>query len=446
MIQEIKAHTHDGVVYVKRHPQFLMTLLLLVVIPVSFIVSGQQFLNASKVNQERLEQERIGMLHDVFISFASATNFDHDLIQNEISTLIAQNSDIRKFLFVKDENGIFKVIASQSPDVIGSIIENQAPYRMVYARPESTISLPYAEDGIRYWHSFRLIESTQQEGRYFIFTEVSLAETDALLSRGITQAYYWLFIILLVILFLLYRHMKLIDYSYLYRETKQANEMKDMFTNMIAHELRAPLTAMKGYASMVREDQSAPPQVQSYGQKIEDSADRLVVIINDLLDVARIHSGKLAVTAEKTDVQKVITSVLEIMQSNAQEKNITLSQDVHATELFINIDPKRFHQALTNLVSNSIKYTQSGSIIVSVEERDDRIELRVKDTGTGISAENQSKLFTPFFRVGTQAVSNTVGTGLGMWITKQLIELMNGSIAVESIKGVGTHVVVILPK
>ena len=134
------------------------------------------------------------------------------------------------------------------------------------------------------------------------------------------------------------------------------------------------------------------------------------------------------------------------MQPAAQEKNISLVADHIAKELFINVDEKRLHQAFTNLVSNSIKYTQAGTISIGMEERSDRVEIRVKDTGMGISAENQKNLFTPFFRVENTVVNQTVGTGLGMWITKQLIELMEGSIGVESIRGVGTHIVVTLPK
>jgi signal transduction histidine kinase len=445
MMHRLAVRIHDGFTYIKLHPQFLMTLLLVIVIPVSFIVSGQQFLDAAKDNQERLEKDRVGILHDAIMSLAVVSRFDIAVLQKEIDSLARQNADFIKITIIKEEGGVLRIVASNSGVDIGSTIDDQTKFRSTYASWNHFLVYPYAEYGVRYWHAYRLIDS-EEYGIYYTFTESSLENTDNSLAQGIIHAYYWLCALLLVILFLLHRHMKLIDYAYLYRETKQANEMKDMFTNMIAHELRAPLTAMKGYASMVREDQSAPPQVQSYGRKIEDSADRLVVIINVLLDVARIHSGKLAMKAEKTDIQKVITSVLEIMQSTAKEKNISLTQDVHTMELYINIDPKRFHQALTNLVSNSIKYTNAGSITVSVEERDDRVEVRVKDTGTGISAENQGKLFTPFFRVGTKEVSSTVGTGLGMWITKQLIELMNGSIAVESIKGVGTHAVVTLPK
>jgi signal transduction histidine kinase len=112
----------------------------------------------------------------------------------------------------------------------------------------------------------------------------------------------------------------------------------------------------------------------------------------------------------------------------------------------VNADGERLKQAITNILSNAIKYTPRGSITISLEQRSDRVELRVQDTGTGIGADEQKQLFAPFFRTKSADQSKTTGTGLGMWITKQLIEAMGGSIGVESIRGIGTHIVVTLQK
>lgn len=445
MIHTLGQRLHDGIRYVVLHPQFSLTLLLIVIIPLSFLISGQKFLSVARDTQKTLELERIGMLHDIFASRIESSSVDIESLQRELLSVAKQNSDITTFLVLRKDAETFSIIASRNVEDVGTSVEDTSTFQLAHTNPNHTISIPFAENGIRFWQSYRLV-NTPSETEYYIYTQSSLEHVDGVLAEGITQTYYLLGVVMVVILFLLYRHMKLIDYSYLYRETKQANDMKDMFTNMIAHELRAPLTAMKGYASMVRERNDIPPEVREYGQKVEDSAGRLVLIINDLLDVARIHSGKLAVKAVETNLQDIITSVLEIMKKSADEKGIALSQEVTIPDLRIHADPMRLHQALTNLVSNSIKYTKSGSISIAIDERDDRIEIRVKDTGTGISAENQQSLFKPFFRVNNADVDNTVGTGLGMWITKQLIELMNGSISVESIRGVGTHVVVTLPK
>lgn len=445
MIKSLIHLARGGYGYIRNHPQLLMTVMLIVIIPVAFIVSSQQFLVAAHDNQERLEKDRIGIMHDLFASFIVATNFDSETIQKEIEHIVSLNPDITQFILAREDGSDIRIIASNDTALRSTIVQNPQFFRLSNTNPDESIISPFAHEGVRYWQSIRLVHNSEQND-YYIYLETSLERIDSLFAARIRSAYIWLFALLTVVLILVVRHVRLIDYAYLYSETKKANEMKDMFTNMIAHELRAPLTAMRGYASMIRERNDIHEEIRAHANKIEDAAGRLVLIVSDLLDVARIHSGKLSITKTNTDVQKVVSAVLEIMQSVAKEKNITLLQEGMSASLYLNIDEKRLYQALTNLVSNSLKYTNTGSIAVSVEDRSDRIEIRVMDTGMGISADNQKNLFAPFFRVGSAEVDQTVGTGLGMWITKQLIELMNGSIGVESIKGVGTHIVLTLPK
>ena len=165
-----------------------------------------------------------------------------------------------------------------------------------------------------------------------------------------------------------------------------------------------------------------------------------------MLDVARIQSGKITVSSVETELSKIISTVVAELEVTAHEKRITLALEGIQTQHVVMIDPKRLHQALTNLVSNAIKYTKEGIITIAVEEKFSFVEIRVKDTGMGITADDQKNLFAPFFRATQQDVSKITGTGLGMWITKELIELMGAKIGVESIKGIGTHIVITIPK
>lgn len=421
-----------------------MTILLMVVIPIAFLVSGQQFLTAARENQERLEKDRVGMMHDLFSAYILATSFNQTKIQEEILALVALNPDITKFKVAREEGKEIRIIASLEPSQIDSFADEANTYRIGNTNPNEAIISPYAQNGIRYWQSFKLLRSDSMPDHY-IFIETSLEHIDTLFSSRILSAYYWLIALLTIIFYLLLRHVRLIDYAHLYRETKRANEMKDLFTNMIAHELRAPLTAMRGYASMIRERNGVDDATKRNALEIESASTRLVTIVSDLLDVARIQSGKLNIETGSVHVSGLIRSVIEALHPSAVEKNITLSVDDPYGNLVIAGDEKRFHQALTNVVSNAIKYTREGTIVVTLERMSDRIELRVKDTGMGISSENQKKLFAPFFRVSEKETASITGTGLGMWITKQLVELMGGSIGIESIKGVGTHVVITMP-
>jgi signal transduction histidine kinase len=441
MIDTISVLFLNGYAYIKKHPQLLLTLLLIIVIPTAFLISGQQFLNAARDNQEKLERERVGMLQDIFSSFL-LTGASIEQIQSEIERIVRLNPDIVEFSIAREHNGNLLITASSNKDAVGAVVAEPESYRLANVAPGESVIQPRIKNGTRYWESYRLLHVSGESA--YVFVNFSLAYIDSLFAARIVTAYIWLFAILGIVLVLVIRHVRLIDYAYLYRETKRANEMKDLFTNMIAHELRAPLTAMRGYASLIRES-NTDDETRNYATYIENSAERLVAIVNDLLDVARIHSGKLSIKKENTNVKDTVASVIETLTSSAKEKGVSLKEE-NIPPVSLLIDPKRLHQALTNLVSNSIKYTKAGNISIALEERNDRIEIRVKDTGMGISAENQKKLFAPFFRIENNQTIDTVGTGLGMWITKQLIELMEGSIAVESIRGVGTHIVVTLPK
>ncbi len=445
MMETVFISLRGGYTYVQKHPQLLMTILLIVLIPIAFIVSGQQFLEAGRENQERLEKDRIGILHDVFSSYIESVSFDTNAVQQEIEKIASSNPDIIKFVLAREVGDDILIVAAHSIADIGTEALDKTQFRMSAIQPGNAIITPYAQNGVRFWRSYSQLESNEGDV-YYISTETSLEHIDTLFANRILDAYYWLLAIMLVILFLIVRHVRMIDYAYLYKQTKDANEMKDLFTNMIAHELRAPLTAMQGYASMIRQKENIPSDISTYATHIEDASHRLVVIVNDLLDIARIQSGKLSTQLEKADVQPIISSVLDAMRAYAAEKKIELKHEGVTTSLEAYVDAKRLHQALTNLVSNAIKYTPAGSITLEVNDLKTRVELRVKDTGMGISAENQKDMFTPFFRVKRDEVDAVVGTGLGMFITKQLIVLMKGSIAVESIKGVGTHVVITLPK
>ncbi len=445
MIDNLIRFLYKGSLYTRNHPQLLMTMLLVIVIPVAFLVSGQQFLSAGRDNQERLEKDRIGLMHDLFASYLKAVSFDPSLAQKEIEKIASLNPDITKFRVAKDEKTQVRIVASLDKSLVATVVNDPDSYRVAHISPDQSFIFPYANEGVRYWQSSRLV-TTEGGDDYYIFTETSLEHIDTLFAERIMTAYYWLIGLIVIVLILIVRHVKLIDYAYLYQETKKTNETKDLFTNTIAHELRAPLTAMRGYASIIRENPSVTDAVRAQAVRIEDSAERLLFIVSDLLDVARIQSGKLNVTKEEVVISDLIISVIETLEISARDKNIMIDHEgVHGQVVIIG-DKKRLYQALTNLVSNAIKYTARGSITVSLDDRGDRVEIRVKDTGMGISAENQKNLFAPFFRVENKETKTISGTGLGMWITKQLIELMGGSIGVESIKGVGTHVVVTLPK
>lgn len=433
-----------AVLYVKNHPQILFALMLLIVIPLLFLYTGQQFLDVGKSNQDRLQKDRIGLMEDTLSSLLFATNFDMGLAQSEMDRIAHLNPDIKDYKILKKDGSTIVPLVARNHEALGVPEKNVEVYRSASVNVDESIIFESVNDDGRIWDAYRAIEGKDGVA-YFVYIEVSLAAEDSLFKSREQSAYVSLIFVYFFLIALAYWHIRLTDYRYLYIKTQKESEVKDLFTNMIAHELRAPLTAIRGYA-MLLEDKMADPEQKKYASRVKDSSERLITIVTDLLDVARIQSGKLKVDMAETDVSSIVEAVVEELMVSAKEKNISLLHEGTSTNNAVISDAKRLQQALTNLVSNAIKYTEKGTITLSVEDKHAFVEIRVKDTGMGITAEDQKKLFAPFFRVQSADVNKITGTGLGMWITKELIGLIGAEIGVESIKGIGTHIVVTIPK
>ncbi len=394
-------------------------------------------------NIDRAQADRIGTIQDLFAQIITLHHNDPDVLQTQIEMLVVQNKDISKFKIVSDYNNTLRVVSALNADEHDSVQLNAGMYRTALQNEGQSYRIEFIDpqSNDRMWHVYRAVRADSGE-LFYIYTELNFNDIDALLQQRITTTYIWFVCILAIVLFLAYRHIRLTDYEYLYRAAKKNIETRDLFTSMVTHELRAPLTAIRGYASMVTESNDIQPSTREHVTRIQESSERLLLLVNDLLEVARLQSGSITIVREMVDVGRTIETVLDSLKSSALEKNISLESSLPHDSVQFSTDPKRLQQVLINLVSNAIKYTPHGSIKVILKTLPSGIEIRVQDTGTGIDAENQKKLFSPFFRVESESVTAITGTGLGMWITKEFVRLLNGTISVESIEGVGTHVVV----
>ena len=160
--------------------------------------------------------------------------------------------------------------------------------------------------------------------------------------------------------------------------------------------------------------------------------------------MARLEQGKLSFNREKIDPSETLLDLSEEFKSSAKAKGLNFSTKISSgAEIYI--DKERLHQVVTNLLSNAVKYSDKGDIVLIAGVDGSRYILRVDDNGIGMNAEEQKRLFEKFYRVSDDRVRKETGTGLGLWITRQIIEKMDGSISVESIKGVGSHFTVSFP-
>jgi len=253
-----------------------------------------------------------------------------------------------------------------------------------------------------------------------------------------------------------------LDRARLYQELKVANEklanandrlkeldqLKSEFLSIASHQLRAPLTAIRGYASLVLQgDYGAPPEtLKEPLSRIAESARVMASSIEDYLNISRIEQGRLKYEMAPVALGDLAKRVSDELRPVAAQRGLELNFTAPAEEVTASADVGKIKQVISNLVDNAIKYTEKGSITVSVEKKEAMARITVSDTGVGIPKEEIGNLFSKFTRARDANKVNTTGTGLGLYVAKQLVEGHKGKIWIESEgAGKGTRFIVELP-
>ena len=225
------------------------------------------------------------------------------------------------------------------------------------------------------------------------------------------------------------------------------NKAKSDFVSAVSHELRTPLAAIKGYASLLRSGQFGPlavPQAERLA-KIEKHTDLLTHLINNLLDIARIESGRVTMETQSMDVEDMLSSIADVAKPQMDAKHIRFAIEKDGVRTLVG-DPTHLPRAFINLLSNATKYTpERGTITLSLQREGEQVIVRVTDTGCGIEAKEVPKLFQEFYRAANPINEQVRGTGLGLALVKRIVEAHHGQIWVSSEPGKGTTFTFTLP-
>jgi PAS domain S-box-containing protein len=231
-------------------------------------------------------------------------------------------------------------------------------------------------------------------------------------------------------------------------ELARLDQLKNDFVSIVAHELRNPLMVVREAAMLVLDGLAGPvsDEQKNYLKMMHQTSDQLVHITNDLLDLAKIESGKLVLNLEKIDLCSLVSQSCEGIALRAHKKGITVRKEFPTPKMEIMADYDKITQVMTNLLSNALKFTEKGSVTAEIKDLGDEVCCAVKDTGSGISEENLLKLFNKFMQFGKKSQTEEKGTGLGLVICKSIVEAHGGRMGVESKLGQGSNFYFLLPK
>ena len=442
----------ETVTFIRGNAIIAYSMLLLMVIPGAFFAYSYYVNSAYESTIDSITQKKALLFNDTINTMVGGYLDDTARLQSALEKFsqVAQDDNeivSLSILFRKAGQEGFYVAASSDRGAIGKDSDYNVQNSFAWSSPAEGVAVLDQDQSGRLWRLTKVLFDANNEKAGLAQVSFSLKDPDALINRVITNSYWVLAVMMLFIVLLIANQARFLGYAMIVTKIKEVDKMKDMFISMASHELRSPLTAIKGYLDLLKskKDFVMDREAAHYFENISVSVQRLGALVEDILEVSRIEGNRLPMEIAVFDPAPVVSQCLEELRSQAIQKGLALNWKPLDAPVRISADESRFKQIIINLVSNAIKYTEAGTVDLSMAVKNGQLSIVVADTGIGMSSEDRGKLFQKFYRVKNDKTKNIIGTGLGLWITLEIARRMNGNITVDSIEGVGSHFTLRMP-
>lgn len=438
----------DFFTFIKNNSQFVYSLILIIFIPVAIVVNTLTNIRSTQENMDSELRKKAVLAESIFAATVADSLDDFNLLQQKIELITKANSELKQIIVMKPESDGFLVVASSDPKNYGLVLKSEEN-TIAWINEKSTATLiSDSEQGVaeRYWSVASLLRDPLGTKKAVVNLRVSLADVDALTRKSLSNSMIYLVATIFFVLLLLINHFRFFEYAVLFRRLKEVDKMKDDFISIASHELKTPMAAIKGYLSMIFEGVAGnvDQKAKNHLEKVYANVKRLDILVNELLDVSRLEQQRIQFDMQPLDISSPIKQILSELQVKADEKKLYIKyQELPDPKPMIFADGERIGQVLDNVIGNAIKYTQKGGIEIFHRIEGGKLQTMIKDTGIGMAPEDRKRLFEQFYRIQNEKTMDIPGTGLGLWITRELVRRMNGEIYADSMENVGSQFTIV---
>ena len=456
----MKRYFQNTFVFVRENPAILFSLALIIVIPsalyfyVSFTVRSFEdaAINEIEAHDFTVSDTLLAMVERDFPAKDAA---NPEALQKTIDRIVANDTRLKNIRVIIKDGRDYKAIAAQNRDQVGTSIdvtpslngESLVAYSWVNASEDVSSEIEIAGEKLR--RVIKVFVGEDGEVYALAAADFSINRTLDMIAGGVYQSYLIMGVIMILSLLLIVQHARLFSYVGLSKDLQKKNIAKDNFIRMATHELRAPVTVLTGYTDLLKEDLAGTVDAdqQKYIDRMVLSVKNLSDLMADILEVSHLEQGRTDFEPEIIAPDIVVKEIVDGLAAKAEQKGLKLSFDAKGFSHKIRVNQVCFKRIVTNLVENSIKYTPAGKVAVTVaaQTAKKRCAITIQDTGFGISAEGQAHLFEQFYRVKTQENAEIPGTGLGLWMSREMARKMGGDIMLESIERMGSKFFIFFP-